>query len=88
MIVKDLDSKVPSIELVPVVRELLEVFSHDLLGIPPEWEIDFGIDLLQDTYPISIPPYRIAPTELKELKAQLEDLLDKGFIQQIGRAHV
>ncbi|WMV24573.1 hypothetical protein MTR67_017958 [Solanum verrucosum] len=44
-------------------------------------EIDFGIDLLPDTQPISIPPYRIAPTELKELKEQLKDLLDKGFIR-------
>ncbi|WMV18926.1 hypothetical protein MTR67_012311 [Solanum verrucosum] len=44
-------------------------------------EIDFGIDLLPDTQPISIPPYRMAPTELKELKEKLKDLLDKGFIQ-------
>ncbi|WMV58989.1 hypothetical protein MTR67_052374, partial [Solanum verrucosum] len=44
-------------------------------------EIDFGIDLLPDTQPISIPPYRMAPTELKELKEQLKDLLEKGFIR-------
>ncbi|WMV33463.1 hypothetical protein MTR67_026848 [Solanum verrucosum] len=44
-------------------------------------EIDFGIDLLPDTQPISIPPYRMAPTELKELKEQLRDLLEKGFIR-------
>ena len=53
----------------------------DLLGVPPEKEIDFGIDLLQDIQPISIPPYRMDPTELKELKEQLKDLLDKGFIR-------
>ncbi|TMW85548.1 hypothetical protein EJD97_022970 [Solanum chilense] len=75
--VKDLDSKNPPIELVPVVRELSEVFPNDLPGIPPEQEIDFGIDLLPDTNPISIPPYWMAPAELKELKAQLKDLLDK-----------
>ncbi|WMV25700.1 hypothetical protein MTR67_019085 [Solanum verrucosum] len=45
------------------------------------WEIDFGIDLLPDTQPISIPPYRMAPAELKELKEQLRDLLEKGFIR-------
>ena len=61
------------------MREFPEVFPNDLLGIPPEWEIDIGIDLLPDTNPISIPPYRIAPSELKELKAQQKDLLDKGF---------
>ncbi|KAH0759938.1 hypothetical protein KY290_023431 [Solanum tuberosum] len=55
--------------------------SKSLFGVPPEREIDFGIDLLPDTRPISIPPYRMAPTELKELKEQLKDLLDKGFIR-------
>ena len=52
-----------------------------IFSIPPKWEIDFGINLLPDTNPISIPPYRMAPAELKELKAQLKDLLDKGFIR-------
>ncbi|KAF3640037.1 putative ribonuclease H protein-like [Capsicum annuum] len=53
----------------------------DLLGIPPERKIDFGIDLLPNTQPISIPPYRMAPVELQELKDQMKDLLDKGFIR-------
>ena len=63
------------------MREFLEVFLDDLPRIPPEQEIDFGIDLLTDTQPISIPPYRMAPPELQELMAQLKDLLDKGFIK-------
>ncbi|KAH0725795.1 hypothetical protein KY284_001660 [Solanum tuberosum] len=50
----------------------------DLPGVPPGRGIDFGIDLIPDTQPISIPPYRMAPAELKELKEQLKDLLDKG----------
>ncbi|WMV25219.1 hypothetical protein MTR67_018604 [Solanum verrucosum] len=79
--VKDLESEIPSLESVPVVKDFLEVFPDDLPGIPPEREIDFGIDLLLDTQPISIHPYQVAPTELKELKMQLKDLLDKGFIQ-------
>ncbi|KAH0661922.1 hypothetical protein KY284_026853 [Solanum tuberosum] len=54
---------------------------HDLLGVPPEREIYFGIDILPDTHPISIPPYRMAPTELKELKEKLKYLLEKGFIR-------
>ncbi|WMV19509.1 hypothetical protein MTR67_012894 [Solanum verrucosum] len=63
------------------LKDFLDVFPDDLPGIPPEREIDFGIELLLDTQPISIPPYRMAPVELKELKTQLKDLLDKGFIQ-------
>ena len=50
-------------------------------GFPLEREIDFGIDLLQDTLPISISPYRMDPAEVKELKEKLKDLLDKGFIR-------
>ncbi|KAH0757858.1 hypothetical protein KY290_021351 [Solanum tuberosum] len=69
--------------LVPIVREFPEVFPDYLPGIPPEREIDFGIDLIPDTRPISIPPYRMSPAELKELKEQLKDLLDKGFIRPI-----
>ena len=63
------------------MNEFVDVFSKDLPGIPPEREIEFGIDLLPDTQPISIPPYRMAPEELKELKEQLKDLLEKGFIR-------
>ena len=59
----------------------MDVFPDDLLGVPPPRDIDFGIDLEPDTKPISIPLNRIAPSELKELKLQLKDLTDKGFIQ-------
>ena len=45
------------------------MFSEELPGLPPEMEIDFGIELVPGTTPISITLYRIAPTELKELKA-------------------
>ena len=63
------------------MNDFLDVFAEDLPGFPPLREIDFGIDLEPDTKPISIPPYRMAPAELKELKLQLKDLTDKGFIQ-------
>ncbi|KAK6238940.1 hypothetical protein QUC31_004409 [Theobroma cacao] len=53
---------------------------NELPSLPPEREIEFCIDLILDTRPIYIPPYRMAPAELKALKDQLEDLLDKGFI--------
>ncbi|KAH0777836.1 hypothetical protein KY290_009247 [Solanum tuberosum] len=79
--VMNVDSETPSLESVPVVNEFLEIFPNDLPGIPPKWEMDFGIDHLPDTQPISIPPYKMALTELKKLKEQLKNLLDKGFIQ-------
>ena len=66
---------------VPVVREFLNVFPDDLPGLPPERETDFPIDLVPGTAPISLPPYRMAPAELKELKAQLQELVDGGFIR-------
>ena len=66
--VNDLDHDIPSIDSVPVVNEFLDVFPKDFPGVPPLWEIDFGIDLEPDTKPISIPPYRMAPAKLKELK--------------------
>ena len=60
----------------------LEVqFPYDIAGLPPEREVEFTIDMIPGTEPISIPPYRIAPAELRELKAQLEELLSKGFIR-------
>ena len=54
-------------------------FSEELPGLPPEREIEFCIDIVPGTDPISMPPYRMAPAELSELKEQLQDLLDKGF---------
>lgn len=63
-----------------MVCEFLEVFLDDLPSVLPDRKINFKIDLLLDTHLISIPLYRMTPIELKELKEQLKDLLDKGFI--------
>ncbi|XP_015165067.1 uncharacterized protein [Solanum tuberosum] len=52
-------------------------------GVPPDRDIDFAIDLEPGTKPISIPPYRMAPAELKELKDQLQDLLSKGQLNKV-----
>ncbi|XP_075097810.1 uncharacterized protein LOC142175138 [Nicotiana tabacum] len=67
-IVNDTRKETVSIENLPVVREFSDVFLEDLPGLPPIREIDFCIDLLPDTQPISILPYRMAPAELRELK--------------------
>ncbi|XP_070002585.1 uncharacterized protein [Nicotiana sylvestris] len=79
--VKDVDAEKSILQSIPVVKEYADVFPDELPGIPPEREIDFAIDLLPGTQPISIPPYRMALAELKELKDQLKDLLEKGFIR-------
>ena len=78
-----LDSKREQVNLenILVIREFPDVFPEELPGVPPEREVDLSIDVVQRTTPISRTPYRMASTELKELKTQLQDLLDKGFIQ-------
>ena len=73
--------KSPSLENLPIVREFPEVFPDDIPGLPPEREIEFSIDLVPGTGPISIAPYRMSPLELVELKKQLEELIEKSFIR-------
>ncbi|XP_017617966.1 uncharacterized protein LOC108462542 [Gossypium arboreum] len=55
--------------------------AHGVTGLPPNREVDFEIELLLSTAPVSIAPYRMASKELTELKAQLQELLDRGFIR-------
>ena len=69
------------VEKIPVVREFPDVFPEELPGIPLEREVDLAIEIVPGTVPMSRAPYRMAPTELKELKSQLQELLDKGFIR-------
>ena len=76
-----LDTKVieKKIESIPIVCEYPDVVPEELLGLPPIREVEFGIELMSGTTPISIVPYRMALTELKELKAQLQELTNRGF---------
>ena len=78
-----LDSKREQVNLenIPVIREFPDVFPEELPGVPLEREVDLSIEVVQGMTPISRAPYRMAPTELKELKTQLQELLDKGFIR-------
>ncbi|WMV54680.1 hypothetical protein MTR67_048065 [Solanum verrucosum] len=69
--IQDVEVESPSIESIPVVSEFKEVFPTDLSGMPSNRDIDFCIDLEPGNGPISISPYRIAPAELRELKAQI-----------------
>jgi hypothetical protein len=62
------------------VCEYPDVFSDDLPGTPPDRDVEFVIELHPGTAPISKRPYRMPPKELAELKNQLQELLDKGYI--------
>ena len=66
---------------VPVVCEYPDMFPEELPGMPPDRDIEFIIDLLPGTGPIAKRPYRMATDELKELKEQLRELQEKGYIR-------
>ncbi|KAK1621010.1 hypothetical protein QYE76_026527 [Lolium multiflorum] len=70
------------LEDIPIVNEFQDVFPKELPGMPPDREIEFTIDLIPGTDPIAKAPYKMGPKELKELKEQLDDLDQKGFIQE------
>jgi hypothetical protein len=72
---------VQEIQNISVVCEFPDVFPEDLPGLPPERHVEFVIELKPDTAPISRRSYRMPPNELAELKTQLQDLLEKGFIR-------
>jgi hypothetical protein len=69
------------VERIPVVCDYLDVFPDELPGMPSDRDIEFAIELRPGTAPISKRPYRMPPAELAELKKQLQELLDKGFIR-------
>lgn len=79
--IAEISVKEKDIKEIPVVNEFQDVFPNELPGLPPEREVEFPIELVPGTRPIYKSPYRMAPAELKELKAQLEDLEKKGFIR-------
>jgi hypothetical protein len=67
-------------ESISVVEEFMDVFPEELPGMPPEREVEFYIDLIPGTAPIAKRPYHMAPTELAELKLQITELQQKGYI--------
>ncbi|GJR93335.1 putative reverse transcriptase domain-containing protein [Tanacetum coccineum] len=69
------------IEDVPIVRDFPEVFPEDLPGLPLARPVEFQIDLIPGAAPVARAPYRLAPSEMKELSEQLQELSDKGFIR-------
>ncbi|GKF41490.1 hypothetical protein Tco_0124832, partial [Tanacetum coccineum] len=65
----------------PVIRNFPKVFPDDLPGLPPLRQVKFRIELVPNVAPVARAPYRLAPSELKELSDQLKELLEKGFIR-------
>ncbi|XP_075106966.1 uncharacterized protein LOC142179960 [Nicotiana tabacum] len=82
--VGDTTAETPTLESVPMVREVFNVFPADLPGMPPDRDIDFGIDLVPGTQPISTSPYRMAPKELRFLKEMFREMLEKGLKVKSG----
>ncbi|GJT05348.1 putative reverse transcriptase domain-containing protein [Tanacetum coccineum] len=68
-------------EDVPIVRDFPDVFPEDLSGLPPTRQVEFQIDLVPGAAPVARAPYRLAPSEMKELSEQLQELSDKDFIR-------
>ena len=71
----------PSVSDIPTASDFPDVVLEELPGLPPRREIEFSIDIVPGATLASITPYRMAPLELKELKLQLQELLEKGFIR-------
>nr|GEV17390.1 putative reverse transcriptase domain-containing protein [Tanacetum cinerariifolium] len=69
------------LEDVSIVRDFPNVFPEDLPGIPPARPVEFQIDLVPGAVPVTRAPYRLAPSEMKELVEQFQELFDKGFIR-------
>ncbi|GJU19980.1 putative reverse transcriptase domain-containing protein, partial [Tanacetum coccineum] len=69
------------LEDIPVVKEFSDIFPEDLPGLPPVRQVEFQIDLIPEAAPVARTPYRLAPSEMKELSNQLQELADRGFIR-------
>ncbi|GJR80334.1 putative reverse transcriptase domain-containing protein [Tanacetum coccineum] len=78
---KDDKSEGKQIKDVPIVRDFPDVFPKDLPGLPPARPVEFQIDLIPRAAPVARVPYRLAPSKIKELSAQLQEISDKGFIR-------
>ncbi|WVZ48601.1 hypothetical protein U9M48_000022 [Paspalum notatum var. saurae] len=79
--VAEAQTEAQALAKIPVACEYPDVFPEELPGLPPDRDVEFRIDLVPGTAPVSKRPYRMATDELKELKTQLQEQLDKGFIR-------
>jgi hypothetical protein len=79
MVLNQLDAA--STMYIRTISEFLDVFPEELLGMPPDYELEFVIEQVPGIAPIFKRPYRMATNQLAELKEQLQELLDKGYIR-------
>ncbi|GKF11610.1 hypothetical protein Tco_0049536, partial [Tanacetum coccineum] len=71
----------PKLSDISIIQDFVEVFPEDLSGFLPQRQVEFRIDLVLGATPVVKSPYRLAPSEMQELSAQLQELQDKGFIR-------
>ncbi|GKE34671.1 putative reverse transcriptase domain-containing protein, partial [Tanacetum coccineum] len=83
---KEKKSKEKRLEDVPVIRNFPKVFLDDLTGLPPPRQVEFQIDLVPGAAPVAHASYRLAPSEMRELLVQLQELLEKRFIHPSSSA--
>jgi hypothetical protein len=78
---KDREKESELLADIPIVKEFPDVFLEELPGLPPKREVEVSIDIILGSVPIAQSPYKMTPAELAELKIQLQELLEKGFIR-------
>jgi hypothetical protein len=79
-VLKTIEGDKPSLEDHPILREYRDVFPEEVPGLPPRRDIDFSIELAPRVVSVSRTPYRMSTPELVELKMQLKEMMDKGYI--------
>jgi hypothetical protein len=79
-VLKTIEGDKPSLDDHSILREYRDVFSEEVPGLPPRRDIDFSIELAPRAVPVSRTPYRMSTPELVELKLQLKEMMDKGYI--------
>ena len=80
-ILEETRDETPRLEDYQVLQEFKDVFPDEILGLPPKRDIDFTIELVPGAAPVSKTPYRMSTLEMLELKMQLQELLEKKYIQ-------
>jgi hypothetical protein len=80
-VLKSIEKNKPSLEDRPILREYKHVFPEEVPGLPLRRDIDFSIELVPGAVPVSRAPYRMSTPELVELKLQLKEMLEKGYIR-------
>ena len=75
-----LENETPRLEYFHVLQEFRDVFPDEIPGLPPKRDIDFTIELVQGAAPVSKTPYKMSTPEMLELRMQLQELLEKKYI--------